>query len=88
MGRTQIEEAMYRIENQTPRENIEELKKYRKIYGELNPLYNDCGSCQYEDEYGCWQKSCKRMCTSKYEADRCRDMQRDTSLPWIPIEDN
>ena len=62
----------------------EEVKEYKKRFGELNPLYNQCGNCHYADEYGCWQPDCiRKHKTLRYGSE---DMQRDRSLPWIPID--
>jgi hypothetical protein len=88
MALTNLEILINQVDNQTPEENAKELKEYRKLYGALNPMYNTCGKCQYEDEYGCWQPYCKRKCKSKTEADNCDDMKFEVGLPWVSIEES
>jgi hypothetical protein len=61
----------------------EELKQYKKRFGELNPLYWKCGNCQYADEYGCWQRDCYRQHKSIHKDSK--DYQRDKELPYIHI---
>ena len=63
----------------------EELKEYKKRFGEINLLYYKCGNCQYYDEYGCWQPDCARQHKSIH--DDSKDMQRDRKLPYIKIEE-